>query len=95
MTLTRQEVEHIAALARLDLSEDEMERYREQLSAILDYVDQLQDLDTRKIKPTSSVLPRRSRLREDCPERGLPADEVLDNAPDREQNQFRVPPVLE
>lgn len=95
MTLTRQEVERIAALARLELTDEEKERYREQLSAILDYVDQLQELDTSKIEPTSSVLPRRSRLREDRPERGLPADEVLDNAPDREQNQFRVPPVLE
>ncbi len=95
MTLTLREVEHIAALARLDLSESEKERYREQLSAILDYVDQLQKLDTSKIEPTSSVLPSRSRLREDKPHRGLTVEEVLENAPDREQNQFRVPPVLE
>jgi len=95
MTLTRQEVEHIAALARLDLSEEEKDRYREQLSAILDYVDQLQELETGGIEPVSSVQPRRSRLREDQPDKGLPVEDVLDNAPDAEEGQFRVPPVLE
>jgi aspartyl-tRNA(Asn)/glutamyl-tRNA(Gln) amidotransferase subunit C len=88
------EVEHIAALARLKLEEEEKERYREQLSAILDYAQRLQAIDTSDIPPTSSVLPPRSVLREDQARPGLPLDELLKNAPDHERGQFRVPPVL-
>ena len=95
MSLTRKEVEHIALLARLELSEDEIDRYQGQLSAILEHVAALQELDTAHIPPTSSVLPPRSRLREDEPQTGLDADRALQNAPDSEENQFRVPPVLE
>lgn len=95
MTLTAAEVEHIASLARLDLTEEEVARFREQLSAILDYVAQLQELDTRDIPPTSSVLPPRSVLREDEPRPGLSLEELLANAPQTEADQFRVPPVLE
>lgn len=95
MSLTRQEVDHIAELARLELSEEELNRFREQLSAILDYAARLQDLDTSGIPPTSSVLPARSVLREDEPRPGLSLQELLMNAPDSQDSQFRVPPVLE
>lgn len=95
MTLTIEEVEHIAELARLELSEEEKARYREQLSAILDYADRLQSLDTTGIPPTSSVLPPRSVLRKDEPRPGLTTEELLANAPQTKDNQFRVPPVLE
>jgi aspartyl-tRNA(Asn)/glutamyl-tRNA(Gln) amidotransferase subunit C len=95
MPLTLIEVEHIADLARLELTDEEKARYREQLSAILDYVAQLRELDTTGIPPTSSVLPPRSALREDEPRPGLSLDELLRNAPDTEAGQFRVPPVLE
>ncbi len=95
MTLTKQEVEHIADLARLELSDEEKDRYREQLSEILDYAARLQALDTSHIPPTSTVLAKRSRLRPDVAARGLSTDEALSNAPSAEQKQFRVPPVLE
>jgi aspartyl-tRNA(Asn)/glutamyl-tRNA(Gln) amidotransferase subunit C len=95
MTLTLKEVEHIAVLARLQLSEHEKERYREQLSAILDYAARLQALDTTGIPPTASVLPPRSVLRADEPRSGLSTQELLGNAPDVAEGQFRVPPVLE
>lgn len=95
MTLTSAEVDHIADLARLQLTEDEKNRFRQQLSAILDYAASLQALDTSSIPPTSSVLPARSRLRPDEPLPGLPLEELLRNAPDVEKGQFRVPPVLE
>ncbi len=95
MSLTIEEVEHIAALARLELTEEEKARYREQLSAILDYAARLQTLDTDHIPPTSTVLARRTVLRQDVAEQGLSAEDVLRNAPRTEQNQFRVPPVLE
>jgi len=94
MTLTLNEVEHIAGLARLALSEAEKVRYRQQLSAILDYFAQLQELETGDIPPTSSVLPPRSVLRDDEVHPGLERADLLRNAPDTEENQFRVPPVL-
>jgi aspartyl-tRNA(Asn)/glutamyl-tRNA(Gln) amidotransferase subunit C len=95
MTLTLQEVEHIAQLARLELTTEEKERYRQQLSAILEYAVRLQQLDTEGIPPTASVLPARSVLRADEPAAGLPIELVLRNAPAADQDQFRVPPVLE
>jgi aspartyl-tRNA(Asn)/glutamyl-tRNA(Gln) amidotransferase subunit C len=95
MTLSLSEVEHIARLARLDLTDDEKERYRQQLSAILDYIAQLQELDTQAIPPTSSVLPPRSVLRPDEPRPGLSRADLLANAPLVEAGQFRVPPILD
>ena len=95
MTLTLEEVEHIAVLARLQLSDSEKQRYRQQLSAILDYAARLQALDTSGIPPTASVLPPRSVLRADEPEPGLSLEDLLRNAPDVADEQFRVPPVLE
>jgi aspartyl-tRNA(Asn)/glutamyl-tRNA(Gln) amidotransferase subunit C len=95
MTLTLEEVEHIAGLARLALTDEEKNRYRIQLSAILDYAARLQELDTEGIQPTSSVLPPSSRLRRDEAHLGLKIDELLENAPEVEKNQFRVPPILE
>jgi aspartyl-tRNA(Asn)/glutamyl-tRNA(Gln) amidotransferase subunit C len=95
MSLTLEEVEHIADLARLHLTDEEKARYRLQLSAILEYVAQLQALDTSGIPPTSSVLPPRSVLRPDEPRPGLSTESALSNARQVESDQFRVPPVLE
>jgi aspartyl-tRNA(Asn)/glutamyl-tRNA(Gln) amidotransferase subunit C len=95
MTLSLDEVEHIAGLARLQLSQEEIELYRQQLSAILEYAARLQEVDTSGISPTSSVLPPRSVLRDDEPRPGLSLPELLGNAPQAEGRLFRVPPVLE
>jgi aspartyl-tRNA(Asn)/glutamyl-tRNA(Gln) amidotransferase subunit C len=95
MSLSLDEVRHIADLARLRLTDDELETYREQLSSILDHVASLQDLDTAGISPTSSVLPTHTVLRPDDPRPGLLPDQIFMNAPDVENGQFRVPPVLE
>ncbi|MCH7663116.1 MAG: Asp-tRNA(Asn)/Glu-tRNA(Gln) amidotransferase subunit GatC [Chloroflexi bacterium] len=95
MALTRDEVEHIAHLARLQLSEDEKERFRKQLSSILEHVAKLQDLDTEHIQPMSSVVVARSRLRVDEVGECLTPEQLLSNAPDVESKQFRVPLVLD
>jgi len=96
MVLSLEEVEHIAELARLELTDEEKARYQEQLSAILDYAARLQALDTSEIPPqTASVLPAHTVLRPDRPRPGLSLDDLLRNAPQAEQNQFRVPPVFE
>ncbi len=95
MSLSRDEVIHIARLARLELSNDEIERYQQQLSSILEYADRLKTLDTSKIPPTSSVLPARSRFRDDVPAESLAPADVIKNAPLSEKDQFKVPPALE
>jgi len=95
MKLSIEEVKHIAHLARLDLTNEEIQRYQGQLSSILDYIAMLQELDTSDVPPTSSVLPLSSPLREDIAHPGLSTAKALQNAPSQEQNQFKVPPVLD
>lgn len=95
MVLTLQEVEHIAELARLELTAQEKERFREQLSSILEYAARLQEIDTLSILPTYSVVMGEGQLREDEPGFGLSLEELLSNAPQVMQRQFRLPPVLE
>ncbi|HEY62393.1 MAG TPA: Asp-tRNA(Asn)/Glu-tRNA(Gln) amidotransferase subunit GatC [Anaerolineae bacterium] len=94
MKLSRKQVEHIANLARLSLSAKEITQFQEQLSSILDYFEQLQDLDTNDILPTTRVLSIPCRLRTDYPTASLPLDDLLMNAPDTENDQFRVPQIL-
>lgn len=97
MQLTIKEVEHIAELAKLDLSDAEKDQYREQLSSILEYAAMLQNIDTADIPPTASVLPEQSILREDIIQEPLSPDSVLQNAPDahKKDQQFKVPIVME
>lgn len=95
MTLTQAQVEHIAALARLELTPEEKASFHQQLSAILDYFAQLQEVDTSGISPDASDLPSSSPLRLDEPRPGLPTQDLLSNAPQVEDDQFRVPPVFE
>jgi aspartyl-tRNA(Asn)/glutamyl-tRNA(Gln) amidotransferase subunit C len=95
MSLTIEEVDHIAELARLKLSAEEKELFREQLSEILAYAARLQILDTSGIPPTARVVQSQNRLRQDISRPGLPLDDLLRNAPDTKSGQFRVPPVLE
>ncbi len=95
MKITSAEVEHVAALARLSLTEREMETMRSHLDAILTYIDTLNALDTSRCDPTFQVIPRTNVLREDrvCP--SLPSEDALSNAPDRQEGFFRVPRVIE
>ena len=94
ISLTREDVEHIAALAHVALSEAELALYQQQLSAILDHAAQLQELDTDAIPPTASVLPLRTILREDAPAVStLPTEDALANTPAVRGNCFVVPPV--
>jgi aspartyl-tRNA(Asn)/glutamyl-tRNA(Gln) amidotransferase subunit C len=98
MSLTLSEVEHIAELARLELTDEEKERFRRQLSEILEYAARLQSIDTSQIMLPSAARPAvapHSVLRPDVPAPSLKLKEVLDNAPQSEDDQFRVPPVLE
>ena len=95
MKLTLEEVMHIAELARLQLTEQEMARYAEQLSDILDYAARLQSVDTSGISPTERVSNTGNVLRKDESRQGLSQKELLANAPETEKGQFKVPPILE
>lgn len=95
MAIDRDTVRHVADLARLDLTDEELERYTGQLSAILDAVAALQRVDTSAVPPTASILPLQDVMREDEPRRGLSLGEALANAPRREGDLFRVQAVFE
>lgn len=93
--LTREEVRHVAMLARLGLSDEEVETLRSQLGQVLEYIDILQSVDTSAIAPTAQVLSHINVSRPDISRPSLPTDEALANAPAREGEFFRVPAVLE
>ena len=95
MSLTREQGQYIAELAKLELSEAELSRYTQQLSAVLAYASALQQIDTENIPPTASVLPLASVMREDTVRPSLPKDKVTLNAPDAIEGQFRVDAVLD
>jgi aspartyl-tRNA(Asn)/glutamyl-tRNA(Gln) amidotransferase subunit C len=91
MAISRDEVVHVARLARLELSEDELERFAGQLSAILEAVGKVSELDLAGVEPTAHPLDLVNVWAEDEPRPSLSVDEALANAPDREGDSFRVP----
>lgn len=95
MKISQEQVMHVAKLARLAMTPDETERFTEQLSHILSYVEKLNELDTSRVEPTSHVLPLSNVFREDRVIPSLPTEKVLENAPDSEGPFFRVPKIIE
>jgi len=95
MKITREEVEHVARLARLELTEEEKEQMRAQLDSILRYMEKLNELDTTAVEPTSHAIPMVNVMREDELRPSLPQEEALANAPDRQDVFFRVPRIIE
>ena len=93
MTITREDVLHVAELARLRIPEDEVERVQEQLGAILEAVGKVSELDLADVEPTSHPLDLVNEWAEDEPRPSLPRDEALANAPDPADGSFRVPAV--
>lgn len=93
--ISRQEVEYVAKLARLNLSEDEAEKYTEQLNAILQFAGKLNELDTSNIEPTSHVLDVYNVMRDDEVRPSVEREKALLNAPEEEDGQFKVPAVMD
>jgi aspartyl-tRNA(Asn)/glutamyl-tRNA(Gln) amidotransferase subunit C len=95
MKITREVVEYVAHLGRLDLEPHEVDLYTGQLDRILQFMDTLNKLDTEGIDPTSHAIPVECLLREDSVKDSLEIDSSLWNAPDRKGNFFKVPPIIE
>ncbi len=95
MAITRADVEHVAQLARLHLTDDELDRMQSQLSRILEAIETLSDVDTSHVGPTASVIALENVMREDVVSGPMPRDVTLANAPLRDGPFLRVPTVLE
>ena len=95
MKVSREEVLHIARLARIDLTEEEITRYSEQLSDLLEHFEVLQQVNTDNVPPTAQSIDLRSVMRDDVSRPSFDREDILANAPNREEDSFRVKPVLE
>ncbi len=95
MSLSEDMVRSIAELAKLELNDGEASMYAEQLSAILEYFESLQQVDTSQVEATASVLPLKNILRPDAAEPPLSPVDAIANAPDSDDNQFRVSAILD
>ena len=93
--ISREEVSHVARLARLELSPADLERMRQELSSILAYIDKLRALDTEGVEPTSHAVPLVNVMRDDELARSFAPSEMLANAPDPAGGLFRVPKIIE
>lgn len=94
-TISKEEVKHVAHLARLAITEEEAEKFAEQLGKITDFAEQLNELDTTNVEPTSHVLPLVNVLREDVAKEGLPLEKVMLNVKEQEAGQIKVPSIME
>lgn len=92
--ISLKDVEHVALLGRLELTDEEKEIYAKQLSDILEYARKLQDLDTTDTQPTAHVLPLKNVFREDKVGEHLPVENVLANAPEKQENFFKVLKII-
>ncbi len=95
MAITREEVQHVAMLFRMSLSEEDITRFQQQLSQILDYFQVLQQIDTEGVPPTSQPISLENVMRADEPRPSYPPEDILANAPLSERGFFRVRAVLE
>ncbi|BCU82986.1 glutamyl-tRNA(Gln) amidotransferase subunit C [Polycladomyces abyssicola] len=95
MAISKEQVQHVAHLARLSLTEKEVEQFTTQLNDILHFAEKLNELDTDNVEPTTHVLPLANVLREDEVRPSIPRDKALANAPEKRDGMFRVPAVFE
>jgi aspartyl-tRNA(Asn)/glutamyl-tRNA(Gln) amidotransferase subunit C len=89
------DIEHVARLARLELSDEEKTRLKAQLGVILEHAARVQEVAADDVPPTAQAVPRANVLRADVPEAGLTHEEALSNAPDQEGGRFKVPRIVE
>ncbi|MFJ5965895.1 Asp-tRNA(Asn)/Glu-tRNA(Gln) amidotransferase subunit GatC [Bacillus sp. NPDC093026] len=90
-----EEVKHVAHLARLAITEEEAEMFTEQLDSIISFAEQLNEVDTENVEPTTHVLKMKNVMREDVPNKSLSIEAVMKNAPDHKDGYIRVPSILD
>ena len=95
MAITKKEVEHVAKLAQIRVSEEEKEKLAGELSVIIEFIDKLKGADIEGVEPTSHVLPLKNVMRDDVVKDSLSVSDVLANAPSQERGHFRVPRIME
>lgn len=95
MPVSREDVEYVAKLARIELTDEEKDTLASQLSSILGHIEKLNELDTDEVEPTFHVLDVRNVFREDEVRPSLPTGEIMKNAPERDGDFFRVPKIIE
>ena len=95
MKISIHDVKHIAELSRISLTDKEIETFSSQLNKIIEYVEQLNSLDTKGIEPTSHVIPLNNIMRDDSISTSLSVEEALKNAPDSTGNFYRVPKIID
>lgn len=94
MSITKDNVLHVAGLARLDLSQEEVARFEVELNDVLEFMEKLNELDTKGVEPTTHVLDISNVFRQDIVVASSDVEEILANAPDREDDYFKVPSIL-
>ncbi len=94
MSVERKDVEHVALLARLALTEEEIAMYTTELNAVLSFMEKLNELDTSQVSPTTHVLDLQNVFREDEVGQSMAVDDVVANAPEKTDGQFKVPRIL-
>ncbi len=95
MKITKDEILHVANLARLELDAASIDKFSDQIASILDYMDKLKEVDTHGVSPTSHALALTNAFREDVEKKHLENDLALSNAPEKEGGNFIVPKVIE
>ena len=95
MEINQENVERVAKLARLEVTENEKQTFARQLSSVLTYIEALKEIDTTGVEPTATVLPTHNVFREDIVRSSLPVEQALANAPDHVEGFFRVPRIIE
>lgn len=93
--ISEDQVKHVANLARLSITEEEAKMFTSQLDDIITYAEQLQELDTEGVEPTTHVLDLKNVMRKDEPTNWINKEDALKNAPDQQDGQFKVPSILE
>ncbi|WP_068676878.1 Asp-tRNA(Asn)/Glu-tRNA(Gln) amidotransferase subunit GatC [Oceanobacillus sp. Castelsardo] len=92
--ISKEQVKHVAHLARLAVTEEEVEQLTKDLGAIIEYAEQLNELDTENVEPTTHVLEMKNVMRKDEARQWITQEDALKNAPDKKDGQFRVPSIL-
>lgn len=95
MSISKKEVEYVANLCRIKLDDSELNKFADQLSKILDYINKLKELDTKDVQPMAHVLDIKNILRKDVARASLKSEDALNCAPQKERNHFKVPKVVE